>query len=247
MRSRGSGYDGAVNETIEDPLAELEQIIGYRFADREILRQAVRHGSAATSAEDGSYQRLEFLGDAVLGHALALLLYREFPGFDQGDLTRMRAHLARSSSLAEVAALLGLDRFVELGPSEETTQGRERCALLEDVFEAVIGALALDGGWQCAFEFVCAQFGPELDYLDERTLTLANPKTALQEAAQARGLEVPEYHEVGVTGPDHQRMWVFHVTWDGDEIARGEGRSKRDAQQQAARRALIRLGLVPNE
>jgi ribonuclease-3 len=236
-----------VNETNDDPLAELEQIIGHQFRDREILRQAMRHGSAAAFSGDGSYQRLEFLGDAVLGHALALLLYREFPDLDQGDLTRMRAHLARSSSLAEMAALLGLDRFVELGPSEERARGRERYALLEDVLEAVIGALALDGGWEAAFDFVCARFEPEFDHLDERTLTLANPKTALQEAAQAQGLPVPEYREHGVTGPDHQRMWVFHVSWDGEEIARGEGRSKRDAQQQAARRALIRLGLVPEE
>lgn len=231
----------------EDSLAALEEILGHRFRDRWILRRALRHGSATAAAESGSYQRLEFLGDAVLGHALALLLFTRFPKLDQGDLTRMRAHLARSSSLSEIAALLGLERFVELGPSEEATRGRERNALLEDVFEAVVGAVALDGGWDKAFDFVCEQFEPDIEDLDERTLTLANPKTALQEAAQARGLPVPEYCESGATGPDHRRMWVFKVIWDGEEIARGEGRSKRDAQQQAARRALIRLGLVPDE
>jgi ribonuclease-3 len=234
-----------MREEDRDPFAELEDILGHVFQDRELLRQAVRHGSAMTAADGGNYQRLEFLGDAVLGHALALLLYERSPDLDQGGLTRMRAHLARSSSLSEMAALLGLERFIELGPSEESTRGRERHALLEDVFEAVIGAVALDGGWQAAFDFVRRQFEPELEDLDERTLTLANPKTALQEAAQARGLPVPEYQEVGVTGPDHSRMWVFDVVWDGEEIARGDGRSKRKAQQRAARRALIRLGLVP--
>ncbi len=230
-----------------DPIAELEAILGHTFQDRELLRQAVRHGSALSSTDGGNYQRLEFLGDAVLGHALALMLYESFPDLDQGDLTRMRAHLARSSSLSEVAALLGLERFVELGPSEETSRGRERYSLLEDVFEAVIGAVALDGGWQAAFDFIHQQFAADLEDLDERTLTLANPKTALQEAAQARGLPVPDYQEVGVTGPDHNRMWAFEVVWEGEVIARGEGRSKRQAQKRAARRALIRLGLVPEK
>jgi ribonuclease-3 len=136
---------------------------------------------------------------------------------------------------------------VDLGRSEEASRGRERYALLEDVFEAAVGALFLDGGWDAAFDFVARQFEDDLDELDERTLTLANPKTALQEAAQGRGLPVPEYREVGATGPSHRRMWAFEVWWNGEEIARGEGRSKREAQQQAARRALIRLGLVPEE
>jgi ribonuclease III len=228
------------------PLEQLEQILGYRFSDEALLAQALRHGSAAPAAED-SYERLEFLGDAVLGHALALLLYERFPDLDQGGLTRMRSHLARSQTLAQKSTLLGLEGFIELGPSEESTRGRERYALLEDVFEAMVAALFLDGGWEVAFGFVAEQFGGDLDALDERTLTLANPKTALQEAAQARGLQVPEYREVGVTGPDHHRLWAFEVWWDGEEVARGEGRSKREAQQQAARRALIRLGLVPEE
>ena len=233
--------------TTDDPINELEQLLGHRFSDRELLRQAVRHGSAAAAVTDGSYQRLEFLGDAVLGHAVADLLFRQFPDADQGDLTKMRAHLAQSVALGKKAALLGLDRFIELGPSEAAARGWERNTLLEDVFEAVIGALALDGGWETARRFVEEQFGDEVDELDERTLALANPKTTLQEAAQSRGLPLPEYVEVGTTGPDHDRCWVFDLFWNGEEIARGEGRSKRGAQQRAARRALIRLGLVPDE
>lgn len=233
--------------TVEDPLAELEELLGHRFSDRELLRQAVRHGSAAAAVTEGSYQRLEFLGDAVLGHAFADLLFRQFPDADQGDLTRMRSHLAQSIALGKKAALLGLDRFIELGPSEAAARGWERNALLEDVFEAVVGALALDGGWEPARRFIEATFGDEVDELDERTLALANPKTTLQEAAQRGGLPLPEYVEVGTTGPDHDRRWVFDLLWNGETIARGEGRSKRGAQQRAARRALIRLGLVPDE
>jgi ribonuclease-3 len=231
----------------DDALRELEVVLGYRFEDLDLLRQALRHGSATPEVEGDSYQRMEFLGDAVLGHALALILYERYPDSDQGDLTRMRSHLARSVSLSQKASLIGLEGYVELGPSEQMTHGRERYALLEDLYESVIGAIALDGGWESALEYVSDQFGDEIDELDERTLTLANPKTALQEAAQGQGLAVPHYHEIGVTGPDHQRLWVFEVTWDGDIIARGEGRTKREAQQQAARRALIRLGLVPDE
>jgi len=230
-----------------DALSDLETILGHRFRDRELLERALRHGSAEAAAEEGSYERLEFLGDAVLGHALALLLFRQFPHLDQGGLTRMRSHVARAVSLSQKASLLGLDGFVEVGRSEQASGGQARYTLLEDVFEAVVGAIALDGGWQEAFDFVCRQFREDLEQLDERTLMLSDPKTALQEAAQGRGLPIPSYHEVGAAGPDHRRLWVFEVHWDGEEIARGEGRSKRDAQQQAARRALIRLGLVPDE
>ena len=143
--------------------------------------------------------------------------------------------------------MLGLDGWVILGPSEEIAKGRERSALLEDLFEAVVGAIALDGGWGAALDFIHDQFADDLEMLDERTLALADPKSSLQEVAQARGLPLPEYRKVGVSGPDHRRLWVYDVYWDGEEVARGEGVSKREAQHQAARRALIRLGLVPEE
>ncbi len=232
-------------DRVEPELEEVEEILGHRFADASLLRQALRHGSATAGVSDPSYERLEFLGDAVLGHAVAELLFRRFPGDDQGVLTRKRAHLIRSEALAAVAADLGLDRYIEVGPSEERNHGRERTALLEDVLEALIGALALDGGWEAAAAFIRRQLGDEVDELDERTLALANPKSVLQEAAQGRGLQLPEYREVQVRGTDHRPLWVFAVLWDGEEIARGEGTSKRQAQQQAARRALERLGLVP--
>jgi len=230
-----------------DALEELEESLGYRFNDRSLLDRALRHGSAAVAQEEGSYQRLEFLGDAVLGLAAALLLFEELPEDDQGLLTRKRVHLVRSERLAERSALLGLDGWAVVGPSEEISRGRERTALLEDLFEAVLGAIVLDGGWQPAFDFVARQFSDDLENLDERTLALADPKSSLQEVAQARGLPLPRYKEEAVSGPDHHRRWVYSVFWDGEAVARGEGVSKRDAQHQAARRALIRLGLVPED
>lgn len=236
-----------MNDEPKNRLGELENALGYYFQDPEILERALRHGSSVASDFAGSYQRLEFLGDAVLGHAVALMLFKRFRKDDQGDLTRKRTHLVRSERLAERAALLGLDGWVEVGQSLERGGGRESTNLLEDVFEAVVGAIAIDGGWDQAQAFITRQLGDEVDELDERTLTLANPKSALQEAAQAGGLTLPEYKLIRKGGTDHMRKWVYTVTWDGEEVARGEGRSKRDAQQRAARRALVRLGLVPEE
>ena len=230
-----------------DRLAELEKSLGYEFRDREVLQRALRHGSAMASDFAGTYQRLEFLGDAVLGCAVALLLFDRFPRDDQGDLTRKRTHLVRSQRLAERAALLGLDGWVEVGVSVERSGGRAATSLLEDVFEAVIGAIAIDGGWEEAQAFVERQLGEEAEALDERTLILANPKSALQEAAQAKNLPLPEYELIHRGGTDHKRQWAYALIWDGEEVARGEGRSKRGAQQRAARRALVRLGLVPEE
>jgi ribonuclease-3 len=222
----------------------VEGLLGHHFEHPELLEEALRHGSASRSGVACSYERLEFLGDAVLGHAVAQILLTEFPDADQGELTRIRSHLTRSATLAQKASLLGFDQYIELGASEEMAHGRERSALLEDVFEAVIGALVLDGGWEPAFSFIQAEFRDELDELDEKTLMLADPKTALQEAAQARGLPLPRYLQVGSTGPDHKPRWAFAVEWDGEEVARAEGRNKRDAQKRAARRALVRLGLI---
>lgn len=227
-----------------DRLSNLEEVLGYRFRDREVLERALRHGSADESQSEGNYQRLEFLGDAVLGHAVALMLFETYPQADEGLLTKMRAHLVRSASLAEKAAWLGLESWVRMSSGEERQHGRERSALLEDVFEAVVAALAIDGGWEVAFEFIKLQFREEISTLDERTLTLADAKSALNQAAQTRGLDLPVYSDHGGDGPDHRPRWSSRVSWDGREMARGEGPTKREAQQQAARRALARLGLV---
>ncbi len=236
-----------MSEKNDHLFARLEQDLGYQFNDPFLLGQALRHGSSTASSIGGTYQRLEFLGDAVLGHVMALLLFKRFPDRDQGYLTRIRSYLTRSATLAEKAYELGLDQLAELGPSESSSAGRTRQALLEDLFEALIAAMALDGGWEPVYELVSRIYGDDLDELDERTLVLADAKTALQEAAQARGLALPRYRQIGCSGPDHRRHWAFEVYWDDEELARGEGTTKREAQQNAARRALARLGLIPDE
>lgn len=218
-------------------------MVGHRFADPELLARALRHGSAESAGREGSYERLEYLGDAVLGLAVAHLLFDRFPDHDQGALTRMRALLTRSATLAVKASRLGLEHFVEAGRSELANEQGPRRALLEDVLEALIGAVYLDGGLDPAFEFVERLFGDDLEELDESALVKADPKTALQEVAQARGLPLPVYRELGSSGPDHRRRWTVEVVWDGEVLGFGEGMSKRAAQKEAARRALERLGL----
>ncbi len=234
----------------DDRLLRLAARLGHSFADRDILARALRHGSAATAQEEGSYQRLEFLGDAVLGHAVAELLFAAMPEADQGRLTRARVALTRSQALAAKGAALGLAEVVEVGPSEASDSGRQRRALLEDVYEAVIGALAVDGGWPVARAFVAREMAADVAALaDPRraAASLVDAKTALQELAQADNRPLPEYVEVGASGPEHGRSWVFEVWWDGTPLGRGEAATKRDAQKEAARRALVRLGRWPEE
>ncbi len=230
--------------TTDDVLTELEELVGHQFADRDVLARAMRHGSAVRAAIDGSYERLEFLGDAVLGLAVGRMLFDWFPTSDQGALTRMRALLTRSTTLAIKARELGLEGAIEAGRSEGAEDGSMRPALLEDVLESLVGAVFLDGGFEPAFQFVARLFADDLERLDETTLRLADPKTALQEEAQGRGLALPVYHSVSSHGPDHRPRWVVEVEWDGEVVATGEGSSKRSAQTRAARQALTLLGLV---
>jgi len=228
-------------------LGPLEDALGYRFTRIENLERALRHGSSDAAQNRGSYQRMEFLGDAVLDHAIAEMLYESFPQADEGLLTRMRSHLVQSSSLAVKAAWLGLDGWVQVGRSEQIGGGRERASLLEDVFEAIIGAIELDGGWEASRAFVFRQFEEEMEKLDSRTLLMGDPKSALIHAAQKESLPNPVWEDRKVSGDPHNPLWASELRWDGEIVARGEGRSKKDAQQQASRRALERLGLVPDE
>ena len=230
-----------------DRLRPLEETLGYVFSQNELLARALRHGSSMAAQDQGSYQRLEFLGDAVLGHAVAEMLFERFPEADEGLLTRMRSHLVQSSSLASKAAWLGLDGWVQLGPSEQMGRGRERSALLEDLFEAVIGAIEMDGGWEASRAFVIRQFEEDIAALDERSLMLGDPKTTLIQAAQKRGLPMPEFEDRAIAGDPHNPLWASSLRWKGEVISRGEGRNKREAQQQAARRGLERLGLIPEK
>ncbi|MFH1175958.1 MAG: ribonuclease III [Acidobacteriota bacterium] len=223
----------------DEQVAALERMVGHSFRRRELLEQALRHSSAAHERGGPSYERLEFLGDAALSHAMAALLFARWPRSSEGELTRARAALVRERTLAELAVRLGIPAALEVGGGLH--QGKGGAALWADALEAVMGALLLDGGWRKFQAAVKRLWGPLLAELDPRELHREEPKSTLQELAQRRGVPLPIYREVGVHGPAHRVTYVFEVELDGRVLARGEGSSKRAAQHEAARAALEAL------
>jgi ribonuclease III len=220
-------------------LEALQERVGYRFRNGDLLAHALTHVSAA-SAPGGSYQRLEFLGDRVLGLAIASLLYRSFPHAPEGELSRRLSELVRRESCAEVALAWDLGPFLKLGGGEVQTGGRKNQAILADVCEAVIGAAFIDGGFDAARIVVERAFG---DLLSTPRRPLRDPKSALQEWVQGRGLPTPAYTIVEQTGPNHAPKFTIRVAVQGAESGLGRGTSKRAAEQEAARSLLLREGV----
>ena len=224
-----------------DRQEQLQQILGYRFADFAHLRQALTHPSFHNEqVAGGDYQRLEFLGDAILGMLLAETLFARFPEADEGDLSRSRAQLAEQGTLAGIARTLGLGAFILVGRGEEQTAGRDKDSILCDVLEAVIAAVYLDGGLEAARRVVLALFDELLDAPWGVTAS-RDAKSELQEALSARGLAPPEYRLAEESGPPHDRQFRFLVLMEGSVVGEGRGRSKKIAQQAAATRALEQL------
>ena len=221
---------------------ELQKRLGYSFRDAGLLRLALTHPSVAheQSAPIQTNQRLEFLGDAVLQLVLTRELYEKFPGFGEGPLTKARAQLVNRRSLADQARQLGLGAHLILSRGEENSGGRERLSALADTFEALLGAVFLDGGFEAAREFILGQFGTSFGELSGIP-TLNNPKGELQEFLQASSSEAPRYHIVSATGPDHDRIFVCTVHHEGVELASGQGKSKKAAESEAALAALAKL------
>ncbi|MET0720512.1 MAG: ribonuclease III [Tardiphaga sp.] len=219
----------------------LEQTIGYHFKDGELLVRALTHISAlAGGSRAGSYQRLEFLGDHVLGLVISEMLFRAFPRGDEGELSRRLADLVRRETCADVARAIQLGEALRLGTSESNSGGRARTAILADVCEALVGAVFLDGGYAKAAEMVERLWG---ERMRAPTRPLRDPKTMLQEWAQARGLPTPAYREVERIGPHHNPEFRIAVTLPEREPAEGRGRSKRMAEQAAAAAMLQREGV----
>ena len=185
-------------------------------------------------------QRLEFLGDSVLGLVLSGALYEKFPAADEGALTKSRAKLVNAGSLAAHARALGLGAHLVLSRGEENTGGRDRASALADAFEAVLGAIFLDGGFEAAREFVLREFAADFGELTEAA-DIENPKGELQERLQAGSLLAPEYEFIAATGPDHDRVFECAVRHAGAELARGAGKSKKAAESAAALAALEKL------
>jgi ribonuclease III len=217
----------------------LEARLGHVFADRLHLERALTHITAATSREGrlGSYQRLEYLGDRVLGLAIAAMLIDTYPKADEGELSRRLADLVRAETCAEIADAMDLGPYLRLGAGEAGSGGRRKAAILSDVCEAVIGAVFLDAGYEPAAALV-DRFWRER--LLAPTRPLRDAKTELQEWAQGRGLATPLYREVARDGPDHNPHFRVAVAVDGLGEAEGAGRSKRAAEQAAAEAMLAR-------
>jgi ribonuclease-3 len=224
-------------------LADLEASIGHDFADKKLLRHALIHVSASAARPD-SYERLEFLGDRVLGLVVAHMLFESFSHESEGALSRRLAALVRKETCAKVARDWGVGPFIRLGEGEAQTGGREKSAILGDACEAVIGAVFLDGGLAAAQRIVRTAFEPRMMTPGRN---LRDAKTALQEWAQARRLATPNYRLAGRSGPDHAPFFEVAVEVEGFALAQGTGASKRVAEQAAAQAFLAREGIDEEE
>lgn len=217
----------------------LEAYLGYKFRNSLLLGEALTHPSLAYETQRPHFdnQRLEFLGDAVLQLALTDHLYTIFPGFAEGDLTKMRARLVSKEALSQLAEGINLSQFVLLGKGEEASGGRCRPSTLADAFEAVLGAIYLDGGFEAARDVVLRLAKNDIEKIsaapEER-----NPKGKLQEVLQSIIPESPVYRVIGEEGPDHEKTFVVEVVWGEKVLASGRGRNKKQAEMDAATAAL---------
>ena len=221
--------------------AELEERIGYHFADKALLEQALTHISALSGGNRAhSYQRLEFLGDHVLGLVVSDLLFRAFPKANEGELSRRFADLVRKEACADVAKVMDIGPALKLGSSENNAGGRLRTTILGDACEALVGAVFRDGGFKAAEEVVVRFWG---ERMIKPLRALRDAKTMLQEWAQARGLPTPAYQELARTGPHHKPKFSVAVVLPDRPPAEGIGSSKRAAEQAAAAAMLMQVGV----
>ena len=222
-------------------IKDLEKAIGYRFHNITLLQNALSHSSFANERWHDSLmsnERLEFLGDSILGMVVAEFLYRNYPDRPEGELTRMRADMVCEASLAKIANHLGLGQHMLLGHGEEQGGGRERVSILADAVESVIAACFLDGGMEPARSFI-ERF--VLCNVPEQRMRNADYKTALQELVQQQKNQSLTYELTGQSGPDHDKRFCVQVLLNGNPIGNGEGTSKKRAEQDAARDALDKL------
>jgi ribonuclease III len=223
----------------QDPLPDR---LGYHFKEPGLLRLALTHPSAQASAAGDDYQRLEFLGDRVLGLVVAESLYKTCPHDTEGALARRYNELVHRDACAEVARALDLGREVRLSDAEAASGGADKSAILADVCESVLGAVFLDGGYDAARALVLRLWGARLS---EPGAVPIDPKTALQEWAQGMRLPLPDYNEIARSGPDHAPEFTIEARVEGYAPARGTGTSKRAAQEAAATAILKREGVWP--
>ena len=218
----------------------IEESIGYTFKDKALLKQAMSHSSFTNEMKRKgleNYERLEFLGDAVLELITSEFLFENYQKYHEGDLTKLRASIVCEFTLSDIARQLHFGDYVLLGKGEEQTGGKNRSSILCDLFESVLGAIYLDGGMECAKTYV---YGFLLKDINNKTLYY-DSKTTLQEMVQKDGKSEITYELLEESGPDHQKYFVVQVVIDGKPIAKGGGNSKKDAQKMAAYHAILKL------
>lgn len=232
-------------ETLSSPsLRDVEDVLGYRFKDVSLLSQALTHRSFVNENEQErlrNNESLEFLGDAVLGFLISARIFRHYPDLTEGELSKIKAYLVSAANLVRLAKDIRLGDFVRLSRGEEKTGGRKKRAIVVDTYEAIIGAIYLDGGVEAASDFVGRQVDSFLEELDLGQLTYGDFKSALQEQLHNLGRPEPVYRVVNEIGPDHKKTFVVQVVIQNEIVAESTGRTKKEAQQSAARLALESL------
>lgn len=229
-------------------LAVLCEAINIKFSNFELLHQALTHSSFANESKNQGIaynERLEFLGDAVLDLVISEYLFRQFPNLPEGELTKARAMVVCEPTLARHASDLKIGQYLLLGKGEASSGGRHRISILADAYEAVIGAIYLDSGFSNAAQFVIEQLSEDL-LLIERGEYLKDYKTLLQEVVQKNGDSKISYEIIGEWGPDHDKTFDSAVLVNMAQLGHGTGRSKKEAEQRAARQALIKLDVISN-
>lgn len=227
-------------------LSKFENTIGYNFNNIELLKKAFTHSSYANEKHIEKYdnnERLEFLGDAILELVISDFIYCKFPRMPEGELTKLRAGTVCESSLAEKARRIDIGEFLMLGKGEEATGGRDRDSILADTFEAVIGAIYLDGGIAAAKLYILEQLEPTVNKINI-SLNIIDCKTRLQEEIQKVSKEPLHYEIINETGPDHNKVFTSVVKHNGMVLGTGSGKSKKEAEQAAAATALKEMNII---
>jgi len=229
---------------VDCKVERIQKTIGYTFRNKELLRQTFTHSSYVHEIDDvrfSDYERLEFLGDAVLGMIISEYLYASYSEYDEGQLTRIKCAVVSESTLARVAVDLGLGSHMLLGRGEKLSGGRQKASLLADTFEALTAAIYLDGGWDAVRAFVLEHLEPQVDAVRNGMLEVDH-KSLFQEAAQRIVKTTPIYRVINEYGPDHDKRFEVKVLCGNKEYGRGSGRSKKEAEQNAAKQGLVNLG-----
>lgn len=248
----GAVPDSSLSLTRVSELSRLETSLGYSFQDQALLERSLTHRSFVHRLEtpepdrgiEQDYESLEFFGDAILGFVVSEFLFLTYPTHPEGELSRIKSFLVSTDQLAHLSHNLRMGDFVRLSYGEEKTGGRNKRAILADLFESVTAAIYLDGGIDATREFILSQLRPHLQRIAEEKFDFKDHKSTLQEQVHLMGFSVPHYQVVDELGPDHKKEFTVEVRVNGKFLARASGRSKKEAQQHAAQLAIETLDQV---